>query len=262
MAKNHKQRKSTQARKPRISEVRVDFGRDQALSGMKAADDGTLTFFGESGEAVKPALIEIGTVYSRPKGPKVLTRLRSEASRIQLDPNLALLRFPFVFAVDTNTMQIEGKAVSMTVPCLIRNIEIGRERWNAKLVPQDTFEFHEATVSAERIGWHHIITNIVAHPDIVRPIAVVVDCDLDHLTKFNARTEPILGDYYLPDGLELIYGCGDRGTEEYIANAAIADCDRVASMLLLKVCESGISNGYFPSTEPLYTRYRYWKAPG
>lgn len=258
MAKNRKQRK---ARKPRISEVRVKFGRDQVLSGMKTTD-GILTFFGESDEAAKPALVEIGAVYSRPKGPKVLTRLRSEPSKIQLDPNLGLLRFPFIFAVDTNTIQIEGKAVSMTAPCLIRNIEIGRERWSAKLVSQDTFEFHEATVSAERIGWHHIITNIVADPNIVGPIAIVVDCDLDHLTRFNARTEPILGDFYLPDGLELIYGCGDRGTQEYVANAAIADCDRIASMLLAEVRESGISNAYFPSKEPLYTRYRYWKAHG
>jgi len=262
MGKNRKYKKSVQARKPRSSEVRVDFGRDEFLSGMDVDDNGTLTFFSESGGAVQPQVIEIGSVYPRAKGPKVLTRLGSDPARIQLDPNRGLFRFAFVFAVDTNTINIDGKLVSMTVPCLIRDIEIAGERWNAKIVPQDIFEFHEAVASPERIGWIHTINNIVSHPDVVQPIAVVVDCDLGHLTRFNSRTEPILGDYYLPAGVQFIYGCGDRGTEEYIANAAIADCDRVASMLLSKVKEMGISNDYFESTDEPYKRYRYWKAPG
>ena len=261
MVKKRKRKKSAQARKPRVSEVRVDFGRDQVLSGMHTAQDGILTFFGESGEVVNPERIEIGRVYSRAKGPKVLTRLASESGRIQLDPNRGLLRFAFVFAVDTNTIQIEGKSVSITAPVFVRDIEIDDQRWNAKLVSQDAFEFHEASASPERIGWFNTIRHIVDHPDIHKPIAIVVDCDLDRLAAFNARTQPILEDFYLPDGVELIYGCADRGTEEYIANAAIADCDRVASMLLLKVKEIGESGGYFQGAESLYARYRYWKAP-
>jgi hypothetical protein len=257
-----KKKSRKQARKPRASEVRVDFGREQIVSGMKVADDGTLIFFGEHGEVVTPVRIETGSAYVRPtKAHKVLTRQVSEPAIIQLNPNRGLSRFAFVFAVDTNTIEITGKRVSMSVPVLVRDIEIDEQRWNAKLVPQDPFEFHEATISPERIGWWETIRRFTIHPDVRGPVGLVVDSDLGNISAINARQQPILDEFYLPEGVELLYGCGDRGTQEFIANAAIADCDRIASQLLDRLRKEGCSGNYSSMEGAPYARYRYWTAP-
>ena len=248
-------------RKPRASEIRVDFGREQVLSGMEVSPDGALKFFDENGEVVAPEKIGVGSAYARPeKQPKVLTRATAEPANIQLDPNRALSRFAFVLAVDTNTKQIGTAKVSVSASVLITNIEIGESRWDAKLVPQDLLEFHDATAPPERIGWWETIRRISSHPEISRPVAVIVDSELDSLEAFNARQEPILEDLYLPDGFQLLYGCGDRGTQEYIANAAIADCDRAASRVLARISE-GVGGEYFVAEGTPYIRFRYWTPP-
>ncbi len=251
----------TQVRKPRASEVRVDFGREQVLSGMNLADDGTLTFFGEKGEVVEPVSIEVGSAYARPKGPKVIGRQPSQPSRIQTNLNRALSRYAFVFAIDTNTITLDERRVSMSVSVVIRDIQIVGERWDAKLVPQKAFEFHDAAVSPERIGWSDAIRRFTSHPKVRGSVALVVDSDLGAIAALNARQQPIVGDFYLPDGVELLYGCGDRGTQEFIANAAIADCDRVASRLLERLRKDGCSGEYLPPHDAPYSRCRYWAPP-
>lgn len=184
-----KRSRSKQARNPRASEIRVDFGRPQVVSGMHAADDGTLTFFGKQGEVVRPVRIEVGSVYARStKAPKVLTRQPGEPGSIQLDLNQALLRFAFVIAVDTNTIAIDERRVSISVAVLIRDIEITGRRWGAKLVPQDAFEFHDATLPPERIGWWDAIRRFTAHPDVRGAIALVVDSELGAIAAFNAAS--------------------------------------------------------------------------
>ena len=245
-------------RKPRASEIRIDFGREQVLSGMDVSEDGVLKFFDEDGEVVAPENIGVGSAYARAeKQPKVLTRATAEPVNIQLDPNRALSRFDFVFAVDTNTKQIGTVKVSVSASVLITHIEIGETRWDAKLVPQDPVEFHQATAPPERIGWWETIKRITSHREVSGPIALIVDSDLDKLDAFNCRHEPILDGQYLPDGIQLLYGCGDRGTQEFIANAAIADCDREASRVLARISD-GVSGEYFVAEGAPYTRFRYW----
>jgi hypothetical protein len=227
---------------------------------MNVSDDGILTFYGEKGEIVRPKRIEVGRAYSRAaKPPKVLTRISSDPSKIQLDPNRALLRFDWVVAVDTNTMEIGGTEVSMTVPVLVKDIELGKPKWTAQLVPQDAFEFHDATVSPERIGWREIIKGITSHPDVHGNIALIVDSELGSLTAINSREVPIIEGFFLPANIELLYGSVDGGTVEYVANAALADCDKTASRLLKRLAQNGISGEYLSDAGRHHGRYKYWK---
>jgi hypothetical protein len=248
-------------RKPRVPEVRVDFGRVQKLSGMHLSDEQKLTFYDERGKPVQPARLEVGSVYERAaKSPKVLARLSGKPEDIQLDLNRSLSRFDFVIAVDTNTAQIRTMRVSVSASVLIRDIRIGPERWDAKMVPQDAFEFHDASAPPERIGWWEVIKRVASHPQIRGPVGIVVDSDLGSLAAFNAHREPILKGFYLPDRFELLYGCGDRATKEYIANAAIEECDKTATKFLERVRRQGAPFGYrlTPPNTP-FVRYRYWK---
>jgi hypothetical protein len=249
-------------RKPRASEIRVDFGSKQTISGLHVSEDGTLTFFDEHGRVVEPDRIDVGSVYPRSKKLKVLSRLPGQPKDIQLDPNRGLLRFAFVMAVDTNTLQIGATKVSISIPVLVAGIEIGPARWNAKLVPQDAFEFHDATVPPERVGWWEAITRAKSNPEFRGTIAVIVDSDLGDLAALNSRKQQILKGFYLPDGFELLYGSGDRGTEEYIGNKAVAACNKDATRLLRRVQKEGRSGSYKKATTGApYVRYRYWSAP-
>ncbi len=250
-------------RRPRHSEVRVDFGRDQIITGMKVADDGTLAFFGPQGELVTPAHIETGSAYRRSKkDPKVLARSVMDPTTIHLDPNRALQRFAFVVAADTNTQEIQGTKVSVTASVLVSDIEIKEPQWKATLVPQDAFEFHDAESPPERVGWADVVSRITSTPGISCPVALIVDSELGSLSAINARREPILGTFYLPDGVELLYASGDRGTAEFIGNAAIADCDRTASRLLESIRTSGMSGDYQQRAATPYRRFRLLRMPG
>jgi len=95
-------------RKPRIPAVRVDFGKGQILTGMHVSDDGRLTFFGETGQPISPAFVEVDSTYKRKKGPKTLNRIVADAAGILLDQNSSLRRYRHLFAVDTNTAEVNS----------------------------------------------------------------------------------------------------------------------------------------------------------
>jgi hypothetical protein len=94
---------------------------------------------------------------------------------------------------------------------LITNIVIGPPRWDAALVPQGAFEFHDATIAPERIGWWDTIRRMTAHPVVRGSVALIVDSDLGRLTALNAREEPILDGFYLPEGFTLLYASAEIG---------------------------------------------------
>jgi hypothetical protein len=247
-------------RKERISEIRIAFDKPQTITGMKVNDDGTLVFFGLHGEEVRPSHVEVGSAYLRPnKGHKVLTRQAVSPSEIQLTPNRSLLRFAMLCAVDTNTKVFNNRRISVAAGALLSNIQLSPTQWDAKLIEQDAFEFIDAEASPERIGWWEIICRLAVHPDVPRPVGLIVDSELSELASINAHQQPVIEEYFLPEGFELIYGCGERGTEEFITNAAIAHCDRIARQTIekSKVEPTGI---YHQSQQRTYARYRYWRA--
>ena len=97
-------------RKVRTPAVRVDFGREQILSGMHVSADGTLTFFEENGQRVTN--VEVDSTYPRKKGPKTLARVVSNPDKIVLDQNRALSRYDYLFAIDTNTKVVNSVKTS------------------------------------------------------------------------------------------------------------------------------------------------------
>src|SRR4051794_35899582 len=197
--RKHGKKRPGQVRKQRVSEIRLDFGRHQVLGGMNQSDDGTLTFYDEQGRKVDPVHVEVGSAYLRDKGPKVLARVHSGPAAIQADVNRGLSRFDFVFAVDTNTVHIAGVQVSLAVPHLLRNIAVNERTWSFDTVPQDAFEFHDATEPPERIAWWEIIQRVRSHPDVRRArVALVVDSDLGSLRDFNARHLQMVEGFLLP----------------------------------------------------------------
>ena len=261
-----KKRKNTkgQARKQRVHEIRFDFGRDQVIGGLNEAEDGTLTFYDGEGKKVDPVHIEVGWGYLRDKGPKVLARMQALPHDIQGNVSRGLTRFDWVFAVDTNTVEIGGVRVSVAASHLLANIGVSGRQWTFTPVAQEAFEFHDATEPPERVAWWEIIQRVRTEADIrAGRLALVVDSDLGSLSDFNARRIPIVDGYHLPEGVELVYGSADGGTQEQITAAAIAECDRRATQILNRRRALGFAAGrYFVAPGRPYSRYGYWAPPG
>lgn len=248
-------------KKPRKTELLLDFGKPQAITGVRVGLDGVVVVYGEDGKSVQPEHVQLGAAYDRSKGPKTLIRASGLPGNMQVDPNKALAGFDFAIAVDTNTETVGELKVSMTVAAMVRNIRIERDRWSAQLIQQDAFEFHDATEPPEIIGWCDVIRRVQGCAAVSGRVALIVDSDLGRHQDFSKRRKPLLGDFYLPDNMVLVYASSERG-REYIANTAIADCDKTAKGLLQWVKSGGITVAPVRAENAPYRCYRYWRAPG
>ncbi len=249
-------------KKPRMTEVRVAFDGPMTLSGMSPPGE-PLRFYGPNGEVVVPELIEIGRAYERDngKGPKVMTRALADPKAIEPDVNKLIARFGSVLAVDTNTREISGRRVSVTVAFWLMDIVVTGETWSARAAPQVALEFHDARESPEHIGWAHAITMIAASP-IPRPVALFVDSDLDALSAINKRERPYFGDALLPPDITLLYASSDTGRSELVGNKALGMCDADAGHILRRVAAAPMDDSVYDLVTPYpCERARVWTPP-
>ncbi len=177
------------------------------------------------------------------------------------DLNSALSRYDEVFAVDTNTKQIDGQnvAVVSVVRCRFAKPITGDIAFTCWAEP--CFELRNPTVPAERLGWRMILGGIQASPgfDKASSIAVVADAFLDDLPRLNKRETPVLGSFFVPPKCDLIYASADA-TGNGIVNHLISTCDRFAGVVL-RALEENSSPGVplTAATCGLFESFRYWR---
>jgi len=64
-------------------------------------------------------------------------------------------------------------------------------------------------------------------------VGVIVDAHLDALESMNSGSSPILDDFFLPAGIQLLYASSDSGTEP--VNRMLKMADRYANDLLWNI---------------------------
>lgn len=84
-------------------------------------------------------------------------------------------------------------------------------------------------INPELIGWK-LALNHVKQPTCGGLIGMVVDSEADKLADFNSRATPYLGNYFLPDFIDLIYASADKGS--LLPNKMIQLCDKTAAQAL------------------------------
>ena len=254
-------KRKTQKRKARITELRVDFGKDATIAGITPPGDGPLQFVGVDGKPIVPKLIEVGMAYERPeKGPKVINRVQANPVNIQREPTTALMRFGTLLAIDTGTRVIDGVSVSVTAWIALLGLRwISPIQWHASVADQDALEFHDAIVPPELFGWHQIAT-LVATQSLRGPIGLIVDSELGRLSEINQRKQPLFKDVYLPEGVELIFATSDAGTSEFVGNKALQHCDSVAKRLLKRIEQEPALRSWQDTAAPnqWVSRQRVW----
>jgi hypothetical protein len=251
-----------QDRKPRIVELRVAFDGPMEITGMSAPGTEPFQLFGKDGKPVLAQSVELGMGFQRPhKGPtniKVLNRAAADITEMWRDPTRALQRFRTLLAVDTGTRTLSGARVSVAASIALVEFTITGGRWSAKIVDQDPYEFHNANISPERIGWVDLMQRAVTTA-LPTPVGIIVDSELGELPDYNRRTTPIVPGFPMPVGYELVFASADAGTSEYLGNAAIQYCDRRAKAFLDRIeRDEGARRAPFEARDSLCEKRRHW----
>lgn len=233
-------------KKPRVHSVML--GSSEPLRGVHY-DKEKMEFTGltHDNRLIKPIMAYTQTHYESESGKeRVISRVQDKVVPNEAD----LLRhlsssFDLIIAMDTNTKVIAGDRISVAgiVHCVAQRIpDPGREGYHASFPWQGSLLFRDCPndLSPEKFAWITEVRRInEGEPQAgSKKVALVTDHDLDNHALFNAKKQPIFGDFYLPDNFTLMYGRGD-GPSENLLNHLVKHCDKESSTVLEAIEQSG-----------------------
>ena len=231
------QRKSGKTKLQRSVTVAMVFPTPVYVSETKVTRPGSSVHVYEGNRLVTPIKSIITISHERSKGrQKILARyfLANEIPSIDMGNYLA--RFGRIVGVDTNTMKKgNGEMISATamVDCFL---EGGRTpstlyrttRMRARIE-------RDVKGNPERFGWFVAVKTLLEEEaDRDGKFLLVVDSDLDLLESIQERRTPLWEDYYLPTNIEIAFGTGDSGSEEFIPCFLVRQADAFAKNELAK----------------------------
>uniref|UniRef100_UPI004047A62A hypothetical protein n=2 Tax=Roseivirga sp. TaxID=1964215 RepID=UPI004047A62A len=156
----------------------------------------------------------------------------SSSSQMGIPQNL--FEFDVIIGIDTNSKIIENINHHVGIAS-----QILLDKSSTKSEPEIYFEtiklLHVTGEidKPENVNWKNLIEFILNHPhySTSKKYVIVVDSDLGELNNYNARTKPIIQNYFLPDNFQLTYSSSDANNDE-ISNQLIAFCDKIANQAL------------------------------
>jgi hypothetical protein len=199
----------------------------------------------------------VSTHRVRAKGDKTLTKIPISAAALQIGDAAALLQYDHIFGIDTNTISIGDRRVSISHVAELR-FRRSDEQISAEYASLGGFEFHNPKQPPENLGWSALQNAVVQSNEFetTKRYAIVTDSDLGNHGDYNKYTKPICGDEFLRRGFTLIYSA-DEGRS--ITNELIGYCDKTSTETLKEV-----ANGTFPVEQaleiasPHFTHFRGW----
>lgn len=170
--------------------------------------------------------------YKRKKKKKVLVEGEVYGEYV-MHPDSVLLGFEQIFSIDTNTWCIDEHKVSVS-GVLHAYVEKAETDNILYFLPITAFEFWDAEVEPERLGWYALIQATMTNEEMCgKRTALIVDSGLGCLEGINKRELPIVGDFYLPENFKLIYASADIGSN--MSNKLIKLSDRLSTAQLEKI---------------------------
>ncbi len=219
-------------RKPRSTTLFLDMGKPVALNHFAFGKDGSITVESVSGQE-QPIASHLVTTYDRGKGPKIINKLTVSPDNLTFVPNKSLTHYSRILTVDTNKPINELPNVVFIGIIVAKVLPQSGGCLELQIYQESVAELHNLNVPSERFGWSFACASAINCPSN-GCVAVIVDSDLNSIPSINRRDEPILADYYLPNGFELLYASSDAGGG-YIANDLIRRCDRNTREVAQKV---------------------------
>lgn len=227
-------------KKQRIPVISPHFDEHVEIGGLDISN-GIFTFKDSNGNKLVPTSVTIGDSYTKESGkPKILNQIEADNDQINLNPNVNLEQFDWLFAIDTNTKQYNESKISISC-AVFSEIDLNEPKldkgvvnqdWHAKVIIQSAFLFRNSSVNPELVGWQELVNRIKKSPEFNNnlEVGIVVDSELDKLSRINRREIPIIGEHYLPDNFQLIYASADSGAE-YPHNKLIKICDTTGNKI-------------------------------
>lgn len=188
--------------------------------------DGFLLRDDDTGEEYNLDL-PLSTYYKRANGKdKVLNSFPSGSLK---DPNVTLLDYDWLFAIDTNTKS--QLSVTAIAQCFSHHSEssysgmicVTCNKWDSSLFPKPEIQ-----------AWAVLVDEIIRqkpHQWRSKKTAIIVDSELGLLSEYNAQLRPLATNFYLPSNFTLIYASADSGSE-FLSNQLIQLCDKHAAQIL------------------------------
>jgi hypothetical protein len=241
--------------KERLTDIVVSFDEGAVIYGYRSSGE-AIEFFGKNGEPLTPSYAAIGSGYERASGKfKSTTRVDVDPSHISESVPAWVNRYDRIFAVDTNTTDLDGINISITC-CVRAEIDFVASKWNARVELLDAFVVWNPTLKPELIGWLDVIDRL--NTDLSLRIGLVVDSELGMIPQLNLRSAPIAQGVYLPANVELIYASADND-RNLPFNFLIAKCDSDATLLINKIKQdrSRLAGLWASDGKPYESSY-YW----
>ena len=248
-------------RKQRTVKISLDPKNIAAMDGIGISFDGQ--FYGIKNGIPLPlignATIEYG--YQKKYKFKSLAKGPIPVEKLYINPNISLLEFEHVFAIDTNTTFIGNHAISVAavLHCILRSAD--NKHATLKYSFQGCLEYHNIEGKPENLAWMELCKFISNDSDLKqKKIGLLVDSDLGNHESFNSRELPIYGTYCLPRNISLVY-CSTDGGKENVINRLIAFCDKKANEVLTFLKNDGVDAEKLEeakvSNKP-YSHFRQW----
>ncbi len=199
--------------------------------------------------------------YSRSRskgGKKILHSSLSPRNDVWLNSNQQLLAYDHLIAVDTNTRKVHGSTVSITAAYHIVPTSHNAEQVFCYGSVLALLEMWNVVGKAENLGWWQVLQAIKKRPQgYSGKIGLIVDSDLGNHEAFNSREMPILHDFYLPHGVNIIYA-SDKGGAEHLSTRMIKYCHDLSSDIHREANLIMNVKNLRKGVDGLYSHFRQW----
>lgn len=196
-----------------------------------------------TGEIIENSGISYG--YKGENKWRVTSEINSEKDDYSLCFNCKFKRFKHIVAIDTNLGKYQSKIGNQEIwiglgiaITLIDNDD------DQKLEPLMNMPFVTSICpeKPENENWVRVIEILKENCKCTDPrkIGIVVDSDLGNIPAYNKREKPILGEYFLPEGFELIFA-SDKVSDN-IFNSMIKLSHSLSQELIPKLIESCVKS--------------------
>jgi hypothetical protein len=218
-------------------------GHTNKFQGVTIDRDGQVSVQLESGITVKADAVLSQTGYTKKDGKeKVLTSI---PNKVALDIPLYLAtHYDRFYAIDTNTKQIKSDRISVATIFECYTRKISQQQLELYYRNGGNLIFKNALKGLEeKFSWKHLINLLCSSKNykIEMRIGIITDHDKDNHSRFNSRTSPIIGSFYLPKNFTLLYARSDAGIEN-ILNWLLDKCEKDAKAILDALHKNGRIN--------------------
>lgn len=238
-----KRQPSKISREPRKTEIRAIFSGLVHLTEIRVPKAGAIQFVGKPHSVLElrdtfltPLELDLVCYYERKSKRKIINAVFLNNDSSAINANVALARYDRFYACDANTWKfLETGKFSVCVVFQETLGAAGGEHRPAEFSKVCTITIEgDVEGNPELHAARQLIIDLQQRmfEKNIKPIGIIMDSELGRLKEINARRAPLIADFYLPEGFEIMYASDATGSAEFLANALIRMCDKSSNEIL------------------------------